>query len=308
MVKWHERLPASVTGRAHSLGESGSQWLNNLDNYVPELENTWDIRVTDVLSGGSHAFIGAAVNPAGRKYVLKIELPDYPLVNFLRGAEMLNRANGMGYCRIYAIDLDKRAVLLERLGDALKESQLSPEMQMTILCRALEQTWNLPLNTEESARDDNNYHWFRTYIPHTWQELDRPCSEKVVESAMHYVDWLSSRTDPAQYVWIHGDAHNANMLRVPGTNQYKFIDPDGKIFERSYDVGVLMREWPDSYDASPYETGRERSHFLSKLTGIPAQDIWAWGYLQMVATALILLQIGQTALGRKMLSIAEHWA
>jgi len=106
---------------------------------------------------------------------------------------------------------------------------------------------------------------------------------------------------------VHGDAHNNNMLRIPGQEGYKFIDPDGVIFEKSYDVGVIMREWPEEYAHQPLHSGWQRCRFLSRLTGVDEHDIWQWGYLQMTATALVLLDIGQTEQAQQMLHICEAW-
>ena len=79
------------------------------------------------------------------------------------------------------------------------------------------------------------------------------------------------------------------------------------MFEKSYDLGVLMREWPDEYKTDPVRNRHERAEFLSELTGVDAGEICAWGYLQMVSTAFILLQIGQNELGNTMLNIASAW-
>ena len=57
-------------------------------------------------------------------------------------------------------------------------------------------------------------------------------------------------------IWVHGDAHNNNMLNVPGTKHYKSIDPCGHFLKKNYDVGVLMREWPEEYAPNPLEKGR----------------------------------------------------
>lgn len=307
MKYWQTKLPEPVIGRAKSLGAAGQAWLDELDPLINELESTWNIRVTDVLGGGSHAFIGSCTDNAGRENILKIELPDYDQIYFQQGADMLERANGNGYCRLYAVNAARRAMLLEKLGEPLSCSGKSTEEQIHILCNALLKTWQLPLCSTESGRTNANYHWFKSFIPSAWQQQEKPCAGAVVDTALRYVTWLEDRTNPAQYVWVHGDVHANNMLRVPGTTNYKLIDPDGKIFEKSYDVGVLMREWPKEYAKNPLEQGRMRSRMLSGLTNVPEEEIWAWGYLQMVATALILLQIGQKELAQTMLRIAEAW-
>ena len=307
-ARWSAQLPSMAAGRAAAAGAVGRTWLEGLDASIAHLERAWKIRVTDALDGGSHAFIGCAQGDGGEAFILKIEIPDNPAGEFLRGVRTLERAAGRGYCRLFAFDEPRRAALLERLGEPLSRSGFPAKKQMEIICAALKESWKLPVSEMETGRPGESYDWFRKYIPGAHAALGRPCDGGVVDVARRFLDELEARTDPAGYVLVHGDAHNNNMLRAPGLDQYKFIDPDGRCFERSYDLGVLMREWPGEYAGAPVEAGRRRCEFLGRMTGVDAWDIWQWGYLQMVATGLILLEIGQAALGGEMLGIAGAWS
>jgi streptomycin 6-kinase len=130
----------------------------------------------------------------------------------------------------------------------------------------------------------------------------------VIGRAIEYLNAREAKLDPSGYVLVHGDVHNNNALQsLFDPSQFKLIDPDGIFYEPGYDLGVLMREWPEEYTPNPLEKGRERSRLLSELTGVAEAEIWAWGYLQMTATALILHQIGQIDLAETMLRIAEAW-
>lgn len=303
MNKWTEHLPEMVRGRAKSLGEAGERWLNGLDEMICGLEKRWGIRVTEVLEGGSHALIGLAETAGGEARILKIDLPDNSEQEYLQSVRMLESAKGRGYCTLFAYDAKLRAALLERLGERLFVSGFSPRKQMEIICAALRESWQMDVE----ALPTGGYDWFRGFIPGTNASLGGPCSERLIAAALAALDGLEQRTMPDEYVPVHGDAHNNNMLRVPGTEEYKFIDPDGIIFEKSYDLGVLMREWPGEFEKDvPAEVAR-RSEFLSSLTGVNSRDIRDWGLLQMTATALVLLQIGQNELGFRMIAIAEKW-
>lgn len=304
MINWSEKLPSQVKGRAVAAGEAGKKWLLELDGIIESLEKDWNIRIMQVLAGGSHAFVGLAETQSGEA-VLKIEVPDCPADDFIRSATVLRFAGGNGYCRLHAMDIPRRAALLQRLGEPLRLSEFSPEKQMRIICRAMCKSWGMDFFGEELPV--GNHFWFREFIPSAWEELGRPCPKSVVERSLEYISDLERRTKPDEYVLVHGDAHNNNMLRVPGTDEYLFIDPDGLVFEKSYDVGVLMREWPDEYLSDPVGEGRARCRFLSDITGVPDRDIWQWGFLQMTATALILIQIGDFSLGEKMLALSEAW-
>lgn len=63
-----------------------------------------------------------------------------------------------------------------------------------------------------------------------------------------------------------------------------------------------MREWREEYEQKPMKAGKERCAYLHHLTGVPEQAIWEWGYIQMVSTAFVMLQIGQKEIGHKRLT------
>ena len=126
---------------------------------------------------------------------------------------------------------------------------------------------------------------------------------------MEYLADREANLAPEKYVLIHGDVHNNNALESltdPGT--FKLIDPDGIFYEPGYDLGVLMREWPEEYESDPVEGARARCALLHRLTGADENSIRQWGFLQTVSTGFVLMQIDQIDLAKKMLSIAEAWA
>jgi len=110
-------------------------------------------------------------------------------------------------------------------------------------------------------------------------------------------------------VLVHGDAHNGNILQVETSSErmFKFIDPDGLIAEPAYDLGVLMREGVDELVVNPVELGYKRSIFLGELTNVEQMSIREWGYIQAVATGLLLIKIGEKSQGIQLLDIASEW-
>lgn len=299
-------LPQMVRGKAEAAGEVGLQWLAQLGALVARLEAQWNIRVEDVMQGGSHALVCAVTGENGEPLALKIEIPDIPEEEYLYGIRALQIADGNGYVKLIAFDPEKRSCLLERLGQPLRLCGYSPREQMAIICRALKETWQMPVLTRQLQQ--GSLAWFEDYLPHAWAQLGEPCPQKVLHRALHFLEERKREQDPEGFVLLHGDAHNNNILQVPSRKgDFKLIDPEGLLYEKAYDLGVLMREWPEEYRTDPIRGWLERAEYLSMLTGVDAGTIRAWGYLQMVSTAFILLQIGQQELGREMLRIAEAW-
>ncbi len=301
-------VPSMVEARALAAEEIGKKWLAELDSVVEGLEKRWSIRVGRVMPGGSHALVALASGADGCEYVLKVDFPEGEIEDYMHEIRALQAVDGCGYVKVYACDPEKRACLLERLGKRLKELDYSVEKQMQIICTTLMDTWQAASENPGLSDGYGSIAWFRDYISQTWEELGRPCSETVIRQAMRFLDSRKDNMDPDSWVLVHGDAHNNNTLQVPGAEEsFKLIDPDGIFYEKAYDLGVLMREWPEEYRADPLTSGRKRARFLQEITGVDMQGIWEWGFLQMVSTSLVLLQIGQKPLAEEMLSIAQSW-
>lgn len=166
-------LPPLVVGRAKSAGALGEAWLANLDKTVSELEQKWNIKVREALSGGTHALVAPA--------------------------------DGHGYARLYAYDPEREACLLERLGKPLDQLEYSVFEKLGIICSALQKAWEVP--TDGTGFSSGSVEWFREFLGEAWEGLGRPCSRRVMELAFSYLRSREADADPSEYVLLHGDAH-----------------------------------------------------------------------------------------------------
>lgn len=309
MIKNMQRvIPPLVISRAKSAGSAGEAWLADLERMISELEAMWNISVSDSLFGGTHAFVAHADGRNGEAYVLKVDMPEDLGGEFAKSMTALELAKGRGYARLYAYDPERKACLLERLGKPVNQLGYSVFEQIRIICTVLQETWEIPVSNADLSGGEESIAWFRKFIWDSWEKLAHPCSEKVTEQAFSFLKERERALDPAGFVLIHGDAHGGNTLREPSGGGFKLIDPDGILYEKAYDLGVLMREWVDEYEYEPLKKGKERCQYLHDLTKVSEKAIWEWGYLQTVSTALVALQTGQEETGRKMLRVAQGWA
>lgn len=302
-------VPSLVARRAKSAGAAGEAWLAGLDRMVAGLEEQWEIAAGEALSGGTHAFVAPADGKNGERYVLKLDMPEDLGGEFSNSMAALKLADGRGYARLIACDMEKKACLVERLGKRLSEFPYPVAEQLRIICSALQESWEVPARDSGLHTGMDSVTWFRQFLQDTWEELDRPCSRRVIRQAMGYLQSREDALNPDEFVLVHGDAHANNTLQdETAENRFKLIDPDGLFYEKAYDLGVLVREWIDEYREAPLRKGMERCEYLQRLTGVPCQAIWEWGFLQTVSTAFVLLKTGQEETGRSMLEIAESWA
>ena len=304
-------IPDLVRRKATARGELGLEWLKRLDLLVEAIAFDWGLTLGTTLPGGTEGYVAEAETRDGVEAVLKLAIPsDDGVANEIRTLEF---AGGRGYAILLRHDVVRNALLLERLGPRLSSQGLPVEAQMGAICATLREAWVpvpaeflLPTGADKAAS-------LAGFIGTAWAELDHPCSSRVVARALSFADSRGAAFDPASAVLVHGDAHAANTLLVPEVgaagDHYKFVDPDGLVAERAYDLAIPMREWAGELLAGDAcELGRERCLLLSRLTDVDPVPIWEWGFVERVSTGLLLLKVGAREWGREFLAVAEEWA
>ena len=122
----------------------------------------------------------------------------------------------------------------------------------------------------------------------------------MIEQALAYAERRAAEAD-RELVIVHGDPHPDNLLAVtsprPGAESgYVFVDPDGFVADRAYDLGVAMRNWSrllGGADARPIAEGL--CAVLAERSGVDATRIWEWAFLERVSTGLYLLDVVESA-------------
>ncbi len=305
-------LPVEVRNKLVRLGVDGERWIDALPTLVRDLELDWHIAVGAVLTGGSEALVAQATTNDGGDAIIKFGIPGP--TGFEQEIRTLLIADGRGYVRLLRHDAARRVMLQERLGPQLAQLGLPIRAQIEVICTTLRRAWiavpdGLQLLTgSEKARN------LGEFIAATWNELERPCGERTVECALAFSEARRRAFDPAACVLVHGDAHSQNTLQIAGADPtdfsaFKFVDPDGMRAEPALDLAVPMREWSEELLAGDaLALGRARCEFISRLTGVAAEPIWQWGFMERMSTGLYLMQLGWHDEGRGMLKVAEAWA
>ncbi len=145
-----------------------------------------------------------------------------------------------------------------------------------------------------------------TALEQQWQlSLRRPLPGG---SAAYVVGAVCADGSPAV---VHGDPHPGNLLRIrvprPGAETgFCFVDPDGFVADRAYDLGVAVRAWTEQLKGSDAErTLRRYCTRLSERSGVDAERIWEWGFVERVSTGLYLKSFGADGLAERYLTSAE---
>jgi streptomycin 6-kinase len=306
-------VPEHLIRRVRAEGAECEQWLAELPDIVAELEREWAITVGNTLDGGTASLVVQATSADGSRAALKLVMPAASMFDsrdtLLSEAAYLRAAGGRGAVRLLAEDLARGALLLERAGRQLAALGLPVPAQLDAICSCLERTWSAEPDPT-LMRGDVKGRGLADFAARMWEQLDRPCSARVVDLAVELATRRADEFDDADAVLVHGDAHQWNTLEgTEADGTFVLIDPDGLYAEREYDLAIPMREFQDDLLAGDaLARGRERARFLADRTGTDETRIWEWGFVERVTSGLLLLHEGYGALGRDFLAVAEAWS
>jgi streptomycin 6-kinase len=302
-------VSATVRNKALVAGGAAIRWLEELPGLVAGLEADWGIEVGAVLPGATEAVVAEATMADGTPAVLKLVVPRAG-DNAANEIAVLRLTGGDGCVRLLRDDVDRGALLLERLGRPLFDLGLPLARRLAILCDTAARVWRpapdcgLPTGADKGR-------WLVDHITRTWDDVGRPCAERTVELALGDAARRIAAHDDERAVLVHGDVHQWNALEAPaddgdddnsGGGTFKLVDPDGLLAEAEYDLGILLREDPvELLDGDP----RDRARWLAARAGLDATAIWEWGNVERVATGLLCTSIDLQPVGREMLATAD---
>lgn len=299
-------IPPAVADRARAAG--AQWWLDDLEELVASLITEWGLRPTSgSYEGGTEAVVTPVDSDEFGPAVLKLEVP-HPSSTIEQEATVLRLVDGDGCATLYREDIERGAVLVERLGPSLHDLGLPIEQRRRILCRTAARVWrsapvDLPTGADKAS-------WLVDYITSTWHELDRPCSPAAVDHAIECAERRRSAHDPTTAVLVHGDVQDWNTLQTLDGLDHKLVDPDGLIAAPDYDLGVILREDPVELlaEADPFAVAHRLTSLASVHTEfvLDATAVWEWGVVERVSTGLMATKLELQPIGRAMLRAADE--
>lgn len=306
-------VPERVRLRAEQSSLESQQWLNDLPDLLADLEQAWDVSIGPPLSGGSSAYVAPVTTTSGNA-VIKLAMPSGSSPDgFEQERNTLLRADGHGYARVFKVDAERRALLLEQLGPSMQESKLDPKHAIPLLCRTLQQAWLVPPGTEQTINAlQYKAQTLAQLIRDLWDKLERPCSENIVSQALAFARRRQDAFDLKRCVVVHGDPHPANALlvatpRLGAESGYVFVDPEGFLCEPEYDLGVILRDWNEELlaAAEPLAVAHEYCQLLARESGLDEAAIWEWGFLERVSSGLYIYAYGSREYGQPFFTTAQ---
>ena len=303
------RLQPLTLHRLAAMGEPGRAWVAALPELLARLEQLWSIALGRAIPGGSGSYVAQARLADGSAGVVKVAVAEE---GWADQVATLERAEGRGYVRLLNVDPASRAMLLERLGRTLDRAGWPPDRQLGCLADTLALAWQDAGGVRPDHGADKATR-LGTFIEGAWSRLGKPVSERVVEQALRYAERRAAEAT-TDLVVVHGDPHPGNLLAVPhprpgAETGYVFVDPDGFVADRAYDLGVALRDWTDwLLGPDARRTAEGFCAVLAQRSQVDAQRIWEWGFIERVSTGLYLLDVvrGPELVARPYLSSAER--
>ena len=205
-------------------------------------------------------------------------------------AEALRFFDGHGVARLLDAEVERRALMMERLFPGRPLSRLGNEEAATsasiAVLRALPS--GLPPDDVFPRLPDRALELAGTLVPR-FEAAGRPFHEQLVREAGALLDELSAPV--AEQAVLHGDLHRGNVLA--GRGGWVAVDPSPLLGDRAYDAGAMLRDDPEAVlaAASAVAMLRRRLDRACAELGLDRDRVRGWGQVQLVAHALERFEI-----------------
>jgi streptomycin 6-kinase len=293
------RLDVPDAVRNYALAEGYAEWLDELPTLVQSLAHDWSLVIGATLHGGHAAFVAEATTSGGTPAVLKVGVPGNR--RELRSEVVVLRlVDGDRCARLFRDDLDRDALLLERLGSAMYEIVADPAIRHDALCDLAAGLWRPVGDDTDLPSGADRADAYAELLPRLWHLTGRACSQATIDDAVECAERRGRAHDDRFAVLVHGDIHDANALAT-GDGTFKLIDPDGLRAEPACDLGTILRCNPDIGDDL-----RARAERMALRTGVDGTAIWEWGTIYRVIGGLHSLRVGFQPFGDQLLAHADQ--
>jgi streptomycin 6-kinase len=278
-------IPPSFADKIRgALGETGEVWLRDLPSLVDDLSRRWGATI-DAPFKLSYNYVAPARLRDGSDAVIKIGAPweDGELTREIRALRLYD---GYGSCRLFESDLDRQAMLLERLrpGEMLLEVAASDDDAATrIGAEVMRRLWRPVAELPDPGLFKPLAEWFAAFPRHrAAYGGPGPFPAAVLERAEAVTSELLASV-PGE-VLLHGDFHHYNVLSSERAS-WLAIDPKGMLGDPGYEVGPFLLNPDIGTSVKSPALLRRRLDILAAELQYDRQRLRDWGIAHAVLSA-----------------------
>ena len=287
MIPLPERFKAGIQ---NLYGKDGAQWLSALPVLRGSLFTRWSLEKAQPVSQLSYNYLEFAHSPLHGPVVLKIGFPNPEISTEIKALKYYR--SGEGAVRLLDWDLEKGALLLERVLPGNDLTSLADDIQATrIAAKAM-------ITLRQSKPDGDDFptmeKWCRAFTRYydSFGEGGGPLPDVLFRNAFGLVQELLDSAED-QFL-LHGDLHHYNLL-LREDDCWITIDPKGVIGELACEAGpYLFNPIPDLIQRSELlKVLSQRLEILAEITRIDKQRLAAWSFCRAILAALWSLEEGK---------------
>ncbi len=259
-------------------GDDGARWLADLPFILRGLARDWDLTLGAPYELSYH-YVTAVTCADGTAGVLKLGVPTG--TSLAEEAPALAAFDGRGAVRLLRAELDRGALLLERITPGWRAGDLVPDRDDEATSAAVAVMRRLHVPPPPGCRMPealSQVEAFDDYLSVHGQAGPLP-ADLVVRAGGLMRELCASATDR---VVLHGDLHHDNILRAT-REPWLAIDPHGIIGDPGYEVGALLfNPDPDDRDEALTTLVPSRVEQLADELAMPVDRVVAWGFVKAV--------------------------
>ena len=277
--KYSYPFPAELVTHVTAIcGDRGRAWLDELPSTIRDLERQWSLSVEAPFPAGEYNFVASATRNTDDLVVIKIA-PPFETNEIIGEASFLRHRAGVGTVRLLDEDIDRRAILIERLLPGKNLSELFTGNESAAIepgVAALRSILGPPPDEKVGTLDE----WFAAL--RRYRGTDFPA--RYAEKALDLYDRLSKQ--PGRIFYLHGDYHPGNVVNAT-RSPYLAIDPKGILGHVGYDIAVFLNNFHWWQEKEPDIRDRLEPAVMkfSNAFDIDPLEIRQWAFAQMVLSA-----------------------
>jgi streptomycin 6-kinase len=259
-------------------GEDGARWLAGLPATVREIARDWDLTVGAPFELSYH-YVTAVTCGDGMPAVLKLGVPTG--TSLAEESPALAAFAGRGAIRLLRADLDRGALLLERVTPGWRLRDLVPARDSEATSAAVGVMRRLHVPPPPGGTIPDLVGQARAFDDYVTVHGDAgPLPLDLVVRAGGLMRELCAAATGR--VVLHGDLHHDNILRAT-REPWLAIDPHGVVGDPGYELGALLyNPDPDNRDEALIALVPSRVEQLADELSMPPDRVVAWGFVKAV--------------------------